>query len=41
MNASIHSGVQSLPQSMRRNSVTLADCIELLEARIPHPRDDH
>ena len=41
MNGTCHAGVESLPLPLRRGTVTLADCIELLEVRIPHPRDDH
>ena len=33
MNGTSHSSVESLPEPLRRNTVTLADCIELLEAR--------
>ena len=33
MNGTCHSGVESLPLPLRRGIVTLAECIELLEAR--------
>ena len=33
MNGTCHSSVESLPLPLRRGTVTLAECIELLEAR--------